>query len=52
LPIILASGHSDTAAIERALGGAATVLRKPFDINSLSDTLASLLGGDAGAATP
>jgi signal transduction histidine kinase/CheY-like chemotaxis protein len=40
LPIILASGHADTAAVERALGGAATVLRKPFDIGTLSDAVA------------
>jgi signal transduction histidine kinase/CheY-like chemotaxis protein len=43
LPIILASGYSDTAAVERALGGAATVLRKPFDINALSVALERLL---------
>jgi signal transduction histidine kinase len=43
LPIILASGHADTAAVERALGGAATVLRKPFDIAVLSETMTRLL---------
>ncbi|HEY2710350.1 MAG TPA: response regulator [Caulobacteraceae bacterium] len=43
LPIILASGHADTAAVERALGGSATVLRKPFDINALSDAVTRLL---------
>jgi len=43
LPIILASGHPDTASIERALGGQATVLRKPFDIGVLSDTMTRLL---------
>jgi signal transduction histidine kinase len=43
LPIILASGHADTAAVERALGGHATVLRKPFDISVLSETLTRLL---------
>ena len=43
LPIILASGHADTAAVERALGGSATVLRKPFDIAVLSETMTRLL---------
>ena len=43
LPIILASGHADTAAVERVLGGAATVMRKPFDINALSDAVMRLL---------
>jgi signal transduction histidine kinase len=42
LPIILASGHSDTAAVERALGGEATVLRKPFDLNQLSEAVAAV----------
>jgi signal transduction histidine kinase/CheY-like chemotaxis protein len=43
LPIILASGHADTAAVERALGGSATVLRKPFDIAVLSDAVIRML---------
>ncbi len=43
LPIILASGHADTAAVERVLGGSATVLRKPFDINTLSDAVMRIL---------
>jgi signal transduction histidine kinase/CheY-like chemotaxis protein len=43
LPIILASGHADTAAVERVLGGAATVMRKPFDINALSDAVSRIL---------
>jgi signal transduction histidine kinase len=43
LPIILASGHADTASIERALGGQATVLRKPFDIAELSETMTRML---------
>jgi CheY-like chemotaxis protein len=45
LPIILASGHADTASIERALGGQATVLRKPFDIAVLSETMTKMLAG-------
>jgi signal transduction histidine kinase len=43
LPIILASGHPDTASIERALGGQATVMRKPFDIGVLSETMSRML---------
>ena len=43
LPIIFATGYADTAAMERALGGSATVLRKPFDINALSDTVNRML---------
>jgi signal transduction histidine kinase len=43
LPIILASGHADTAAVERVLGGAATVMRKPFDIDDLSQAVARML---------
>jgi len=43
LPIILASGHADTASIERALGGQATILRKPFDLAVLSDTMTKML---------
>ncbi|MEJ0066342.1 MAG: response regulator [Caulobacteraceae bacterium] len=43
LPIILASGHADTAAVERVLGGSATVIRKPFDINALSDAVLRIL---------
>ena len=43
LPIILASGHPDTASIGRALGGEATVLRKPFDIGLLSETMTKML---------
>jgi signal transduction histidine kinase/response regulator of citrate/malate metabolism len=47
LPIVLASGHSDTAAVEKALGVAATMLRKPFDINDLTEILARLLTSEA-----
>ncbi len=43
LPIILASGHADTAAVERVLGGAASVMRKPFDIAALSDEVTRIL---------
>jgi signal transduction histidine kinase/CheY-like chemotaxis protein len=49
MPIILASGHPDTASIRRALGGEATVLRKPFDIALLSETMTEML---AAGSTP
>jgi signal transduction histidine kinase len=45
VPIVFASGHADTAAVERALGGQATILRKPFDMETLAQTIAGLLGG-------
>jgi signal transduction histidine kinase len=47
LPIILASGHADTVAIERALGGSATILRKPFDMQTLTDELTRLMSPGA-----
>jgi CheY-like chemotaxis protein len=47
LPIIFATGYADTAAMERALGGSATVLRKPFDINALSDAVSRILAAGA-----
>jgi CheY-like chemotaxis protein len=43
LPIILASGHSDTAAVERALGGEAMIVRKPFDAAALADAITQAL---------
>ena len=52
LPIILASGHADTAAVERALGGSATVLRKPFDIAVLSETMTRLLTTESRPPSP
>jgi FixJ family two-component response regulator len=39
LPIVFASGHSDTAAIEKAVGPSAVVLRKPFRMNDLDAAL-------------
>ena len=55
LPVILATGYADMAAVER-LAGKPAILRKPFDINTLGKTVASVLdavpesaGVDAGA---
>jgi signal transduction histidine kinase/ActR/RegA family two-component response regulator len=42
LPVILATGYADMAAVER-LAGKPTVLRKPFDINSLGSAVATAL---------
>ena len=47
MPIVFASGHADTAAVETAVGGQATILRKPFDMETLAQTIAGLLGGTA-----
>jgi CheY-like chemotaxis protein len=44
-PIVFASGHADTAAVETALGGQAIILRKPFDMETLAQTIAGLVGG-------
>jgi CheY-like chemotaxis protein len=35
MPIIFASGYSDTEAIERVIGADAKLLRKPFSIEDL-----------------
>ncbi len=42
LPVILATGYADMAAVER-LAGKPTILRKPFDINSLGTAVAAAL---------
>jgi CheY-like chemotaxis protein len=39
LPVVLASGYADTAAIEQAIGKDAKVLRKPFRIDELLDAV-------------
>ncbi len=36
LPIIFASGYADTAAVQASLGGEATILAKPFDLELLA----------------
>jgi len=42
LPVILATGYADMAAVER-LAGKPAILRKPFDINTLGDAVAGVL---------
>ncbi len=44
LPVILATGYADMAAVER-LAGKLAILRKPFDINTLGDAVAGALEG-------
>jgi PAS domain S-box-containing protein len=43
LPIVFASGYSDTAALEAAIGNDATFLRKPFRTDELQRALTSAL---------
>ncbi len=42
LPVILATGYADMAAVER-LAGKPAILRKPFDINALGAAVATAL---------
>ena len=49
LPVILATGYADMAAVER-LAGKPAILRKPFDINSLGAAVAIALDGAREAA--
>jgi signal transduction histidine kinase/CheY-like chemotaxis protein len=42
VPVILATGYADMAEVER-LAGKPTILRKPFDINSLGEAVAAAL---------
>ena len=46
LPVILATGYADMAAVER-LAGRPAILRKPFDINTVGDAVASALDGQS-----
>jgi CheY-like chemotaxis protein len=48
LPIIFASGYAETAAIEKAAGAHAVVLRKPFRIEELETAVAAALNEKAG----
>jgi signal transduction histidine kinase/ActR/RegA family two-component response regulator len=42
IPVILATGYADMAAVER-LAGKPMILRKPFDINTLGEAVAQAL---------
>jgi CheY-like chemotaxis protein len=42
VPVILATGYADMAAVER-LAGRPRILRKPFDIAQLGDAVGSVL---------
>jgi signal transduction histidine kinase/CheY-like chemotaxis protein len=48
-PIVIASGYADTAQVEAALGDEAVILRKPFNMETLADTVAGLMSESAGA---
>jgi FixJ family two-component response regulator len=52
LPVILATGYADMAAVER-LAGRPTILRKPFDLAALGDAVSAMLQGrpETAAAT-
>ena len=45
LPIVFASGYSETAAIEASVGASAIVLRKPFRVAALEAVLREALSG-------
>jgi CheY-like chemotaxis protein len=45
LPIVFASGYSETAAIQRIIGKADTLLKKPFSVADLEAALNAALGG-------
>jgi FixJ family two-component response regulator len=49
LPVIMATGYADMAAVER-LAGRPTILRKPFDLATLGDAVSSMLQGRPEAA--
>lgn len=49
LPVILATGYADMAAVER-LAGKPVILRKPFDINTLGEAVAGALEGNPQAS--
>jgi CheY-like chemotaxis protein len=42
VPVILATGYADMAAVER-LAGKPRLLRKPFDIAQLGDAVSAML---------
>lgn len=51
LPIVFASGHADTDAIQAAVGADAHILRKPFDMDELARMVGGVIGrAPAGAA--
>ncbi|MEZ0308335.1 MAG: response regulator, partial [Ramlibacter sp.] len=51
LPVILATGYADMAAVER-LAGKPAILRKPFDINSLGEAVARALESGRSRTAP
>ncbi len=49
LPILMVSGYSDSDAIESTVGADTVLIRKPFDIVTLSRSLAVLMAKASGA---
>ena len=48
LPIVFASGYAEVDQVEAALGPGAPILRKPFNINELSEAIEAALPSEAG----
>jgi CheY-like chemotaxis protein len=46
LPVVLASGYAETAAIEQAIGKDAKLLRKPFRIDELLEAVSVAITRD------
>ena len=46
LPIVFASGYAEVDQVEAALGPGAPILRKPFNINELSEAIEAALPSD------
>jgi CheY-like chemotaxis protein len=43
LPVLVVSGHADSAALEAAIGTEVTLLRKPFGLSTLQSAFAGLV---------
>jgi len=50
LPVVLATGYADDAAIERAIGKDATLIRKPFRIDELLDAVEKVCAAETAGA--
>ncbi len=43
LPVLVVSGHADSAALEAAIGAEVALLRKPFELTTLQAAFAKLV---------
>ncbi len=50
LPVLVVSGHSDSAALDAAVGAEVALLRKPFELGTLQAAFAKLVRGSPGFA--